>query len=392
MSSVRSVGALRRAALAVVCAASFATAAIAGPNPQPQQQQPQSQQQPARDAQGHRIPKVQIAILLDNSGSMEGLINQARTEIWKVVNEFATAKQHGVAPRLEIALYEYGDGVKRLQPFTTELDRVSEKLFGLTIHGGDEYCGQVIQAATNELEWSGDPDDLKLIYIAGNEPFTQGPVKPGMAIEAAKRKGITVNPIVCGGDDPTWRAGATVAGGDYLVIDHNSVVATVATPQDAEITRLGQELNKTYLGYGTQGAASAVRQREEDKKAAAAAPAAIVTRSVSKSAKQYDNSGWDLVDGLSSGTAKLSGQGAVANDDLPAEMRGMNEQQKRDYVEQKGKERAQIQQKIQTLSAERTKFLAEDAKKNASKAEATLDKAMTGSARKAAEAKSFTFE
>src|SRR5262245_35180864 len=86
------VGALRRAALVSVCAASVV---FAGPNPP-------SQQQPARDAQGNRIPKVQIAILLDNSGSMEGLLNQARTEIWKVVNEFATAKQRGVRPRLEI--------------------------------------------------------------------------------------------------------------------------------------------------------------------------------------------------------------------------------------------------------------------------------------------------
>ena len=389
MSSVRSVGALRRAALAVVCAASFATAAVAGPNPQPQQPHPQ---QASKDAQGRRIPKVQIAILLDNSGSMEGLINQARTEIWKVVNEFATAKQHGVAPRLELALYEYGDGVKQLLPFTTELDQVSEKLFGMSVHGGDEYCGQVIQSATNELEWSGDPDDLKLIYIAGNEPFTQGPVKPGVAIEAAKHKGITVNPISCGSDDATWRAGATVAGGDYLVINHNSVVATVAAPQDAEITRLGQELNKTYLGYGAQGAASAARQSAEDKKAAAAAPAAIVTRSVSKSAKQYDNSKWDLVDGVSTGGVKLSGKGAVDEGDLPAEMRGMNEQQRKDYVAQKAKERGEIQTKIQALNAERNKFLAEEAKKNAGKAEATLDKAMTGSARKAAEAKSFTFE
>src|SRR5262245_23482743 len=129
MSSIRLVGALRRAALVAVCAAS---AAFAGPNPQQQGQQQRPTQPPRVDAQGNRIPKVQIAILLDNSGSMGGLINQARTEVWKVVNEFANAKQRGVRPRLEIALYEYGDGVQRLQPFTTELDRVSEKLFGMS--------------------------------------------------------------------------------------------------------------------------------------------------------------------------------------------------------------------------------------------------------------------
>src|SRR5512146_1269393 len=102
-----------------------------------------------------RIPKVQIAILLDNSGSMEGLINQARTQIWKLVNTFATAKRGGQRPRLELALYEYGDGVVRLSPFTNNLDKISEMLFNLGIRGGDEYCGQVIQRATQELEWSG---------------------------------------------------------------------------------------------------------------------------------------------------------------------------------------------------------------------------------------------
>ena len=88
-----------------------------------------------------RQPKVQIALLLDNSGSMQGLLNQARTQLWKVVNEFAHAKQRGRPVKLEIALYEYGDGVRRLSPLTSNLDAVSEQLFGLSIRGGDEYCG-----------------------------------------------------------------------------------------------------------------------------------------------------------------------------------------------------------------------------------------------------------
>jgi len=211
MSSVRSVGALRRAALAVVCAASFASVAFAGPNPQAATATAAPAHRragPARPEGADRHPARQQREHggADQPGADRDLEGGERVRL---------GKQNGVAPRLELALYEYGDGVKRLQPFTSELDRVSEKLFGISVHGGDEYCGQVIQAATNELEWSGDPDDLKLIYIAGNEPFTQGPVKPGSAIEAAKHKGITVNPIACGGDDPTgaraqrWPAATT---------------------------------------------------------------------------------------------------------------------------------------------------------------------------------------
>src|SRR5205823_3642790 len=36
-------------------------------------------------------PVVQLAILLDTSNSMDGLIAQAKTQLWNIVNEFATA-------------------------------------------------------------------------------------------------------------------------------------------------------------------------------------------------------------------------------------------------------------------------------------------------------------
>ena len=49
-------------------------------------------------------PLVQMAILLDTSGSMQGLIEQAKTQLWKIVNEMALAKRGGESPRLEVGL------------------------------------------------------------------------------------------------------------------------------------------------------------------------------------------------------------------------------------------------------------------------------------------------
>ena len=129
-------------------------------------------------------PLVQMAILLDTSGSMSGLIDQARTELWAIVNEFIFAKRNGLEPELQVALYEYGKSslpkkvgyIRQIVPFTTDLDKVSEELFALNTNGGQEYCGWVIKDATEQLQWSDSPDDLKVIFIAGNEPFTQGPV------------------------------------------------------------------------------------------------------------------------------------------------------------------------------------------------------------------------
>src|SRR6188474_240730 len=96
-------------------------------------------------------PKVQIALLLDNSGSMSGLINQARTQMWKVVNEFIAAKRDGMTPEVEVALYKYGASPERIAPMTRDLDLVSRELFALQINGGTEYCGAVIKDAAENL-------------------------------------------------------------------------------------------------------------------------------------------------------------------------------------------------------------------------------------------------
>src|SRR5947199_10658594 len=82
-------------------------------------------------------PKIQLAILLDTSSSMDGLIGQAKTQLWKVVNAFTNARRDGVKPRLEIALYEYGNDslpaengyIRQVMQLTTDFGTVSEKLF-----------------------------------------------------------------------------------------------------------------------------------------------------------------------------------------------------------------------------------------------------------------------
>ena len=68
----------------------------------------------------------------------------------------------------------------------------------LTTFGGDEYCGTVIQAALDQLRWSRSPADLKAVFIAGNEPFSQGPVDFRRVSARALAQGVLVNTIHCG--------------------------------------------------------------------------------------------------------------------------------------------------------------------------------------------------
>ena len=53
---------------------------------------------------------IMLALLLDTSNSMDGLIDQAKSQLWKIVNEVAAAKTgDGKQPNIKIALYEYGN-------------------------------------------------------------------------------------------------------------------------------------------------------------------------------------------------------------------------------------------------------------------------------------------
>ncbi|HJQ39302.1 MAG TPA: VWA domain-containing protein [Thermoanaerobaculia bacterium] len=343
-------------------------------------------------------PLIQVAVLLDTSNSMDGLIDQARTQLWRIVNELATAKKNGTAPDLNVALYEYGNSrlkapyVRRVLALTPDLDKVSEELFALTTSGGEEYCGQVIDDATKELKWSGSNADLKLIFIAGNEPFTQGSVDFHQACKRAIAKGIVVNTIYCGekneGIRTSWKEGAELADGSYLSIDQNMKVAEIAAPQDKEIAALGLQLNKTYIAYGAAGAASAGRQSAQDANAVSAAPTANVQRQVAKASMAYKNSSWDVVDALNDGTLDLD---KVPAKDLPKEMQSMTVAERKAYVAKKKKEREELQTKIRKLDEDRRKYVAEQMKKNPPKA-GTLDRAVISAVRDSGTKKGYKFE
>jgi hypothetical protein len=346
-------------------------------------------------------PLVQIAILLDTSGSMEGLIEQAKSQLWRIVNEFAKAKQDGVTPEVQVALYEYGKSslsqqsgwIRQIQPLTTDLDKISEELFALRTNGGDEYCGWVIKDAGNDLAWSTAADAYKAIFIAGNEPFTQGPVNYAESCKAAIAKGIIVNTIHCGneaeGINTKWKDGADLADGKYLIIDQNRAVVSIEAPQDKEIAKLGVALNKTYLAYGVEGKLGAGRQVAQDANVMSLAPAsgAVAQRAVAKASVNYRNSSWDLVDAVYEQKADVS---KLKTEELPAEMQKLSVAERKTYVETKSKERADMQTKINELNRAREKYVAARMKEVAGTN--TLDAVVISAVREQSAKRNFKFE
>lgn len=328
-------------------------------------------------------PLIQVALLLDTSNSMDGLINQAKGQLWKVVNELATAKRNGQSVDIQVALYEYGNSsissekgyVRQVSVLTDDLDRISEKLFGLRTNGGNEYCGHVIKFATDQLTWSKRKDALKVIFIAGNEPFTQGPTSYAKSSKHAISNGIVVNTIFCGsyqeGVRTQWKDGAVLADGKYININHNRVARYIATPQDKEIAELGAKLNKTYIAYGRKGKAYKARQKKQDRNASTLSAGSMVQRSMFKSKVQYKNAEWDLADAVTENKVSVED---MEEEVLPEEMKKMDKKERKTYVIGKSKERKEIQKKISDLSKKRGEYLAKKRKELGKKD--TLDQAM----------------
>ncbi|MCE2956887.1 MAG: vWA domain-containing protein [Bacteroidota bacterium] len=338
---------------------------------------------------------IQIALLLDTSNSMDGLIDQAKSQLWKIVNELAAAKcDDGSRPNIKIALYEYGnDGlsgregyIRQVSNLTTDLDLISEKLFSLRTNGGSEYCGHVIQTSLRQLDWSASNQDLKMIFIAGNEPFTQGSVSYRLAGTVAKEKGVIVNTIFCGdfneGINTNWKDGADITGGSYMSIEQNRKTVYIATPYDDKIAECNDRLNRTYIYYGSQGQSKKEMQSVQDSNAGRYGQANEVERAISKSSHAYKNSSWDLVDAAKD-DEEIIYEAEEAS--LPKEMKGMNAQQRKAYVAKKAAERRAIQNEIQELSKKRQEYIRTNTPSGAS--ESSLDAVMLRSIKSQAKVK-----
>lgn len=319
--------------------------------------------------------KIQVALLLDTSNSMDGLIEQAKSRLWNIVNTLTTLKYNGKTPDIEIGLYEYGnDGlsvqsnyIRLVAPLTTDLDLISEKLFSLKTNGGSEYCGAVIADATKQLTWSKSNNNMKLVYIAGNEAFNQGGVNYKEAISDALKNDIYINTIFCGdqmeGINTFWKDGADTGKGKYFNIDSNQAVRYIVTPYDTKISECNIRINETYISYGSKGYEKKMNQEAQDRNAQGVSASNYAERAVSKSKAVYKNESWDLVDKMKDDKEAVA---KLKKEELPKELQNKTKEEIKVYVDKKSKEREAIQKEITELGKKRQAYIDEEMKKTKS--------------------------
>ncbi|HEB51684.1 MAG TPA: VWA domain-containing protein [bacterium] len=338
---------------------------------------------------------IDLVICLDVSGSMSGLIHAARQNLWAIVNEMATLRPQ---PELRVALLTYGcpaygeeSGFVRIEtPLTGDLDLVSQKLFELGTNGGDEYVARVVKRSLDALDWSADPQALKMIFVAGNEAATQDPEFDALQLAGqAIGKGVLVNTIYCGPQQKPeadgWRQVARRADGSFSAIEQDEQLV-IATPFDKRLQELSTQWNATYVYYGRQRAAWSSNQVAQDLNAAKLNSAAAAQRCQTKGSSLYFNPQHDLVDACRQKDFELA---AVKKEDLPEALRKLTVAELRAHVDKMGEKRKVLQKQIAAIGKQRDAFVAAERKRRRATGEKLFEEAMLEAVRAQAESRGF---
>lgn len=150
-------------------------------------------------------PRLEVAFVLDATGSMGSWIDAARRRISSIAEDLSTGSP---APEIRFALVSYRDKgdayVVRVQDFDPSLDKMKRALNTTHADGGGDYPEAVLEAmeaGIQQLDWTvDDPGVVKLLYLVGDAPAQRYADSPDeeLLLSAALQRGIVIHSIACG--------------------------------------------------------------------------------------------------------------------------------------------------------------------------------------------------
>jgi len=322
---------------------------------------------------------LEMVFVVDTTSSMTGLIDGAKQRIWGIVNDVMQSPAH---PAVRIGLVGYRDRgdeyVTTVLPLTNDLDKVYSTLMNYRAVGGGDAPEDVRRALFDGVRragWSQGTSGLaQVLFLVGDAPphndYRDEPDTATTTAEAVRR-GIVVNTIQCGdmpGTREAWQTIASLGQGQYFSIAQDGGVQAIATPYDTQLGELAAKLGTTYVAYGggggtageeTRARASADIARVEASVATSAPAPAKAERALNKAVNSEAYVG-DLLQSIENGSVKLD---SVKDEDLPAELRKLSVEERRQEIEKRLAARRDLRAQIVTLSKQRAEFIAAETKK-----------------------------
>ncbi|WP_020407818.1 vWA domain-containing protein [Hahella ganghwensis] len=314
-------------------------------------------------------PKVEVVFVLDTTGSMSGLIQAAKENIWSIATTMASAEP---APEIKIGLVAYRDRqdayVTQVTDLSTDLDSMYARLMDFQADGGGdtpESVNQALYDAVHKISWSQDENSYKVIFLVGDAPAHmdyQDEVKYPETLKIAGQRGIVINTIQAGSAPMTrqeWMHIAHLNQGEYFQVAQSGNAVAVATPFDDQIAGLSRELDDTRLFYGSQEQRAILEKKKAatDKLHAASSPASQAKRAMfNTSAAGAGNFLGDseLVEDVASGKVELD---SIDESYLPEPMKTLSKEEQAQLIKQKSAERESLRAQIADLTRHRQAFI-----------------------------------
>ncbi len=334
-------------------------------------------------------PIVEVAFVLDTTGSMAGLIEGAKRKIWSIATSIIDANPAAEIRMGLVAYRDIGDDyVTKTFDLTTDIQDLYANLLELKARGGGDWPESVNEAlyvAVDKLSWSKTGDICRIVFLVGDAPphmdYAQD-MKYPQVLALAKQKDILVNAVQAGGARDTermWREIAQLGNGRYIPIPQDGgQIVIIETPYDTEIIELQGRINGTVIPYGPKSRRSQV---EEKTKQVAAAPAASATEMSSYLSKRVRTAGMaealtgegDLVADVATGRQKLS---SVKDEELPEPLRKLAPAQRQDAVDKSMSERKVMTDRMAELVKKRDQYVHEQRKSAPQKKADSFDRAV----------------
>ena len=333
-------------------------------------------------------PVVEVAFVLDTTGSMGPLIEGAKRKIWSIATAIVDANPDAEIRMGLVAYRDIGDDyVTKKFELTTDIQDLYANLLELRARGGGDWpesVNEALHVAVTKLSWTQGSEICRIMFLVGDAPphmdYAQD-VKYPEVLRMARERDIVVNAVQAGGARDTervWREIAQMGHGRYIPIPQDGGhLVVIETPYDTEIIELQNNINGTVIPYGPRQQRGDVEKKTRQ---AAAAPARVATemagymsRNAAKTSGEVITGAGDLVADVKAGRQKLD---AVKPEDLPDSLRGMNATERQSFIDKQEAKRNALNERMAALVKQRDGYVHDQTKKSPTRTADSFDRAV----------------
>jgi Mg-chelatase subunit ChlD len=338
---------------------------------------------------------VEVAFVLDTTGSMGPLIEGAKRKIWSIATSIVDCSPDAEIRMGLVAYRDIGDDyVTKRFDLTTDIQDLYGKLLALRAQGGGDWpesVNEALEVAVKRLSWTQDDNVKRIVFLVGDAPphmdYTQDTKYP-QVVRMARDRGIIVNAVQAGDAQDTarvWRTIAQMGNGEYIPIPQDGgQLVVIETPYDTRIIELQKKINGTVVPYGTRERRSDV-EHKVGQVAAAPAPAAsdmasyMNKRSAGSATSRAVTGDGDLVADAAEGRVKLD---ALKDEELPDNLKTMKPAERRGYVDKQITTRQALNSELSALVKQRDSYVATESAKQPAGAPDSFDRVVSTTIRK----------